>query len=163
MYCSSFFPQTIYRNYQKLTLQESPGIVPAGRLPRYKEVILLNDLIDCARPGEEIVQFSLDLGCVSWKFDPQLNIQFTFSSFFSGGDRYLHKQLWPVSEHKKWISCLRHCGWSKLCRQEARSLFCLQAHTGRQRRNWKVGQRPQNRGKGSFLRESCLEFSFILF
>jgi len=49
--------QTIYRNYQKLTLQESPGIVPAGRLPRYKEVILLNDLIDCARPGEEIVIF----------------------------------------------------------------------------------------------------------
>lgn len=49
--------QTVYRNYQKLTLQESPGIVPAGRLPRYKEVILLNDLIDCARPGEEIVSF----------------------------------------------------------------------------------------------------------
>lgn len=53
---NQLFPlQTIYRNYQKLTLQESPGIVPAGRLPRYKEVILLNDLIDCARPGEEIV------------------------------------------------------------------------------------------------------------
>jgi len=52
-----FSMQTIYRNYQKLTLQESPGIVPAGRLPRYKEVILLNDLIDCARPGEEIVIF----------------------------------------------------------------------------------------------------------
>ncbi|KAL9379647.1 hypothetical protein Peur_028129 [Populus x canadensis] len=54
---SGVFPQlqeTIYRNYQKLTLQESPGIAPAGRLPRYKEVILLNDLIDCARPGEEI-------------------------------------------------------------------------------------------------------------
>ncbi|KAL5570291.1 hypothetical protein UlMin_026866 [Ulmus minor] len=46
--------QTIYRNYQKLTLQESPEIVPAGRLPRYKEVILLNDLMDCARLGEEI-------------------------------------------------------------------------------------------------------------
>jgi DNA replication licensing factor MCM2 len=46
--------QTIYKNYQKLKLQESPGIAPAGRLPRYKEVILLNDLIDCARPGEEI-------------------------------------------------------------------------------------------------------------
>jgi DNA replicative helicase MCM subunit Mcm2 (Cdc46/Mcm family) len=53
-----FCMQTIYRNYQKLTLQESPGIVPAGRLPRYKEVILLNDLIDCARPGEEIVSFT---------------------------------------------------------------------------------------------------------
>ncbi|KAJ1421767.1 Nucleic acid-binding, OB-fold [Sesbania bispinosa] len=30
--------QTIYRNFQKLTLQESPGIVPAGRLPRYKDI-----------------------------------------------------------------------------------------------------------------------------
>ncbi|GBG79965.1 hypothetical protein CBR_g30227 [Chara braunii] len=38
--------QTVYRNYQKLTLQESPGTVPAGRLPRYKEIILLHDLID---------------------------------------------------------------------------------------------------------------------
>lgn len=59
--------QTIYRNYQKLTLQESPGIVPAGRLPRYKEVILLNDLIDCARPGEEIV-CSLPLMCLCQSF-----------------------------------------------------------------------------------------------
>eukprot|EP00976_Prorocentrum_cordatum_P032777 667594-Prorocentrum_minimum.AAC.1 len=25
--------QTLYRNYQKITLQESPGTVPAGRLP----------------------------------------------------------------------------------------------------------------------------------
>ena len=36
---------TVYRNYQKITLQESPGSVPAGRLPRSKEVILLNDLV----------------------------------------------------------------------------------------------------------------------
>lgn len=47
--------QTIYGNYQKITLQESPGSVPPGRLPRTKEIILLNDLIDTARPGEEIV------------------------------------------------------------------------------------------------------------
>jgi DNA replication licensing factor MCM2 len=46
--------KTIYRNYQKLTLQESPGTVPAGRLPRHREVILLADLIDKAKPGEEI-------------------------------------------------------------------------------------------------------------
>lgn len=45
---------TIYRNYQKITLQESPGSVQAGRLPRHKDVILLHDLIDQARPGEEI-------------------------------------------------------------------------------------------------------------
>ena len=47
--------QTVYRNFQRITLQESPGSVPAGRLPRTKEVILLDDLIDTARPGEEIV------------------------------------------------------------------------------------------------------------
>ena len=43
-----------YRNYQKINLQESPGSVPPGRVPRYKEVELLGDLIDKARPGEEI-------------------------------------------------------------------------------------------------------------
>ena len=46
--------KTVYRNYQKLTLQESPGSVPAGRIPRSKEVIVLNDLIDMAKPGDEI-------------------------------------------------------------------------------------------------------------
>jgi DNA replication licensing factor MCM2 len=46
--------KTVYRNYQKMTLQESPGNVPAGRLPRSKEIILLNDLIDQARPGDEV-------------------------------------------------------------------------------------------------------------
>lgn len=45
---------TIYRNYQKITVQETPGTVPAGRVPRQKEVILLNDLIDIARPGDEV-------------------------------------------------------------------------------------------------------------
>lgn len=46
--------QTVYRDFQKLTLQESPGSVPAGRVPRTKEVILTADLVDCARPGEEV-------------------------------------------------------------------------------------------------------------
>ncbi|KAG7098680.1 MCM DNA helicase complex subunit [Marasmius oreades] len=46
--------QTVYRNYQKMTLQESPGSVPAGRLPRHREVIMLWDLIDSAKPGEEV-------------------------------------------------------------------------------------------------------------
>ncbi|KAM3281233.1 DNA replication licensing factor MCM2 [Capsicum chacoense] len=69
--------QTIYRNYQKLTLQESPGIVPAGRLPRYKEVILLNDLIDCARPGEEIEV----TGVYTNNFDLSLNTKNGFPVF----------------------------------------------------------------------------------
>jgi DNA replication licensing factor MCM2 len=59
--------ETVYQNYQKLTLQETPGSVPAGRLPRHKEVILLADLIDCARPGEEIeVTGALSLSQCSW-------------------------------------------------------------------------------------------------
>ncbi|KAK4261677.1 hypothetical protein QN277_004640 [Acacia crassicarpa] len=69
--------QTIYRNYQKLTLQESPGTVPAGRLPRYKEVILLNDLIDCARPGEEIEV----TGVYTNNFDMSLNTKNGFPVF----------------------------------------------------------------------------------
>ncbi|KAJ3357541.1 MCM DNA helicase complex subunit [Entophlyctis luteolus] len=46
--------ETVYRNYQKITLQECPGSVTAGRLPRNKVVILLWDLVDSVRPGEEI-------------------------------------------------------------------------------------------------------------
>ncbi len=59
-YCPSNGPfplnqeETVYRNFQKVTLQESPGSVPPGRVPRYKDVILLSDLIDIAKPGEEI-------------------------------------------------------------------------------------------------------------
>lgn len=46
--------QTTYRDYQKITLQEAPGSVPPGRLPRSKDVILLWDLVDYVRPGEAI-------------------------------------------------------------------------------------------------------------
>lgn len=46
--------KTVYRNYQRVTLQESPGSVPPGRIPRHKEVILLWDLVDSAKPGDEI-------------------------------------------------------------------------------------------------------------
>ncbi|CAM9707302.1 unnamed protein product [Chrysoparadoxa australica] len=46
--------ETVYRNYQKVVLQEAPGSVPPGRVPRSRTVILLADLIDRARPGEEI-------------------------------------------------------------------------------------------------------------
>lgn len=45
---------TVYRNYQKLTIQETPGTVPPGRVPRQKEVIVTNDLVDAARPGDEV-------------------------------------------------------------------------------------------------------------
>ena len=46
--------RTVYRNYQTIVLQETPGTVPPGRVPRSKEVVLTNDLIDQAKPGQEI-------------------------------------------------------------------------------------------------------------
>nr|CAI5822271.1 unnamed protein product [Callosobruchus analis] len=46
--------QTVYRNYQKITLQECPGRIPAGRVPRSKDCILLADLCDQCKPGDEV-------------------------------------------------------------------------------------------------------------
>ncbi|XP_032827437.1 DNA replication licensing factor MCM2 [Petromyzon marinus] len=46
--------QTVYQNYQRITLQESPGRVAAGRLPRSKDAILLADLVDSCKPGDDI-------------------------------------------------------------------------------------------------------------
>ncbi|MEQ2168248.1 MCM DNA helicase complex subunit [Goodea atripinnis] len=47
--------ETVYQNYQRISIQESPGKVAAGRLPRSKDAILLADLVDCCKPGDEIV------------------------------------------------------------------------------------------------------------
>ncbi|KAL1662397.1 MCM-domain-containing protein [Schizophyllum commune] len=69
--------QTVYRNYQKMTLQESPGSVPAGRLPRHREVILLWDLIDSAKPGEEVEI----TGIYRNNFDASLNSKNGFPVF----------------------------------------------------------------------------------
>ena len=69
--------ETVYNNYQKLTLQESPGSVPPGRLPRHKEVIRQYDLIDVARPGEEIVV----TGIYSTVYDTNLNSKAGFPVF----------------------------------------------------------------------------------
>lgn len=46
--------RTVYRNHQKITLQESPGSVEAGKMPRSKEVILTGDQVDSVRPGDEL-------------------------------------------------------------------------------------------------------------
>ena len=69
--------KTVYRNYQKLTLQESPGSIPAGRLPRQREVILLADLIDTAKPGDEIEI----TGIYRNSYDAQLNNKNGFPVF----------------------------------------------------------------------------------
>ncbi|OJZ82313.1 hypothetical protein ASPFODRAFT_197094 [Aspergillus luchuensis CBS 106.47] len=69
--------KTVYRNYQKMTLQESPGSVPAGRLPRQREVVLLADLIDSAKPGDEIEV----TGIYRNSYDAQLNNKNGFPVF----------------------------------------------------------------------------------
>ncbi|KAI8870685.1 MCM-domain-containing protein [Ramicandelaber brevisporus] len=69
--------QTIYRNFQRVTVQESPGTVPAGRLPRHRDVILLWDLIDSAKPGDEV-----DItGIYRNNFDASLNTKNGFPVF----------------------------------------------------------------------------------
>lgn len=47
--------KTVYHNYQRITIQESPNLVAAGRLPRSKDVVLLGDLCDSCKPGDVIV------------------------------------------------------------------------------------------------------------
>ena len=69
--------ETVYRDYQRLTLQESPGSVPAGRLPRQRDIILLSDLVDTARPGEEIEVTGVYLNI----FDVNLNVTDGFPVF----------------------------------------------------------------------------------
>lgn len=69
--------RTIYRNYQVVTIQESPAEVPAGRIPRQKEVVLLADNIDVARPGDEV-----DLiGVYMNKYSLRLNVSHGFPVF----------------------------------------------------------------------------------
>jgi DNA replication licensing factor MCM2 len=46
--------KAIYRNFQYVTIQESPSQVAPGRIPRCKEVILIGDIIDRVKPGEEV-------------------------------------------------------------------------------------------------------------
>lgn len=69
--------QTLYRNYQKVTLQESPGRIPAGRIPRSKECILLSDLCDLCRPGDEIEV----TGIYTNNYDGSLNTEHGFPVF----------------------------------------------------------------------------------
>lgn len=69
--------ETVYRNFQRITLQESPGTVLPGRLPRHREVVLLWDLVDCARPGDEI-----DItGIYRNSYDVKLNVKNSFPVF----------------------------------------------------------------------------------
>ena len=66
-----------YRNYQTVNLQETPGSIPPGRLPRSREVILLDDLVDSVRPGDEVAVTGIYLN----HFDGTLNRKNGFPVF----------------------------------------------------------------------------------
>lgn len=69
--------QTVYRNYQKITIQESPGRIPAGRIPRSKDCIMLSDLCDMCKPGDEIEV----TGIYTNNYDGSLNTEQGFPVF----------------------------------------------------------------------------------
>merc|ERR1719158_476173 len=69
--------QTLYKNYQRITIQESPGKVSAGRLPRSKDAILMGDLCDICKPGDEIEL----TGVYSNSYDSSLNTKNGFPIF----------------------------------------------------------------------------------
>lgn len=66
--------KTAYTDYQKLTIQESPNSVPAGRAPRQRQVILIGELVDAVKPGE-LVDI---LGIYKSRYDLGLNIKHGF-------------------------------------------------------------------------------------
>jgi len=68
---------TLYKNYQRITIQESPGKVSAGRLPRSKDAILMGDLCDTCKPGDEIEL----TGVYSNSYDSSLNTKNGFPIF----------------------------------------------------------------------------------
>ncbi|KAI3406012.2 MCM2 [Candida oxycetoniae] len=112
--------KTLYRNYQRITLQEAPGTVPAGRLPRHREVILLSDLVDVAKPGEEVEV----TGIYKNNYDGNLNAKNGFpvfatileansikrkeSSGFMGGNNLVN--IWTEEEEREFRKLARERG-----------------------------------------------------
>ncbi|KAI5954620.1 MCM2 [Candida jiufengensis] len=112
--------KTLYRNYQRITLQEAPGTVPAGRLPRHREIILLSDLVDVAKPGEEIEV----TGIYKNNYDGNLNAKNGFPVFatiieansirrkesraFMGGNNLIN--VWTEEEEREFRKLARERG-----------------------------------------------------
>uniref|UniRef100_A0A0N5BRU2 DNA replication licensing factor MCM2 n=1 Tax=Strongyloides papillosus TaxID=174720 RepID=A0A0N5BRU2_STREA len=69
--------ETVYQNYQRITIQESPSDVDAGRLPRSKDVVLTGDLCDTCKPGDEVIVH----GVYTNNYDGSMNAKHGFPVF----------------------------------------------------------------------------------
>ena len=71
--------QSKYRSHQIMILQESPSSVPPGRLPRTMELHLTDDLVDKAKPGDDVDV----VGVFCNSYDPVLHDKQGFPVFMT--------------------------------------------------------------------------------
>merc|ERR1711920_793289 len=64
-------------NHQKVSLQESPGSVEPGKMPRSKDIVLTGDMVDSVRPGDELVL----TGVYKCLYDAAINARTCFPVF----------------------------------------------------------------------------------
>ena len=69
--------ETLFSNFQKWNLQESHSDLPPGRLPRSRQLIVTGDLIDSARPGDQVII----IGIYRNNFSASLNTKNGFPVF----------------------------------------------------------------------------------
>lgn len=143
--------------------------MPAGRLPRHKEVILLHDLIDCARPGEEIEVTGGGHSCcwaattaVLYPLSPQaehvcvtheglmaLSISHLLSAEKVGPQQSSvttcrHLLLWlrPAPQCAQWLPRVLHPHRGQLCQQGHGRMERVQADRRGQAGDHEACQRP---------------------